>query len=229
MTCGGSTSPGVSHRRCTRLPARSGLASRATGRTAHRADEIPTPPFVGSMGPTLAPCPSRLARRSRKSAVRAKPASRWTGLLVLRGSRGKSAPFVLSTQGLAPGFWSCVATSNARPRWPRKPVPAIPNASSARPRQLRERGREHHRHDRGLRLGGAQPAALDAMCDEVVRITPPPGGSPSLQFARSDTSVPNTYAGDGPRAGPAQTSDGRCDKDASWNPQMLASSGGKSG
>jgi hypothetical protein len=44
------------------------------------------------------------------------------------------------------------------------------------PRQLRERGREHQRQDRGLSLVGFQPAALDAMGDEVVRITPTPRG-----------------------------------------------------
>jgi hypothetical protein len=38
-------------------------------------------------------------------------------------------------------------------------------------RQLRERGREHQRQDCGLSLVGLQPAALDAMRDEVVGIT----------------------------------------------------------
>jgi len=44
------------------------------------------------------------------------------------------------------------------------------------PRQLRERGWEHQWRDAALGLVGRQPAALDAMRDEVVGITPTPGG-----------------------------------------------------
>jgi hypothetical protein len=44
------------------------------------------------------------------------------------------------------------------------------------PRQLRERRREHQRRDAALRVVGLQPAALDAMRDEVVGVTPPPRG-----------------------------------------------------
>ena len=44
------------------------------------------------------------------------------------------------------------------------------------PRQLREGGREHQRRDAALGLAGLQPAALDAMRDEVVGITPTPRG-----------------------------------------------------
>jgi hypothetical protein len=42
------------------------------------------------------------------------------------------------------------------------------------PRQLREGWREHQRRDAALGLAGPQPAALDAMGDEVVGITPTP-------------------------------------------------------
>jgi hypothetical protein len=44
------------------------------------------------------------------------------------------------------------------------------------PRQLREGRREHQRQDAALSLIGPQPAALDAMGDEVVGITPTPRG-----------------------------------------------------
>jgi hypothetical protein len=44
------------------------------------------------------------------------------------------------------------------------------------PRQLREWRREHQRRDAALRVVGLQPAALDAMRDEVVGVTPTPRG-----------------------------------------------------
>ena len=44
------------------------------------------------------------------------------------------------------------------------------------PRQLRERWREHQRRDAALSVVGVQPAALDAMRDEVVRIASTPRG-----------------------------------------------------
>jgi hypothetical protein len=42
------------------------------------------------------------------------------------------------------------------------------------PRPLREGWREHQRRDAALGLVGLQPAALDAMRDEIVGITPTP-------------------------------------------------------
>jgi hypothetical protein len=44
------------------------------------------------------------------------------------------------------------------------------------PRQLRKGWREHQRQQPGLGLVGLQPAALDAMRNEVVGITPTPRG-----------------------------------------------------
>ena len=116
-----------------------------------------------------------LHRVPGKSAAKPNAASHLAGLLVLRGSRGKSARF------------SCGSNHLDRLlvlRGHQQDSTEMPEEIGTGhtefllgeiPRQLRERGREHQRQDRGLRLVGVQPAALDAMRDEVVGITTTPG------------------------------------------------------
>ena len=110
-----------------------------------------------------------------KSAGKSNPVKDFTGLLVLRASRGKSAGFSRRVNDLrrllvlrGPEQDSTEMAEEIGAGDPEFLLGEIP-------RQLRERGRELQRQDRGLGLVGAQPSALDAMRNEVVGITPTPG------------------------------------------------------
>jgi hypothetical protein len=111
-----------------------------------------------------------------KSADKSSPVNDFTRLLVLRRSRGKSAGFSRQVNDLrrllvlrGPEQNSTEMAEEIGAGDPEFLLGEIP-------RQLRERGREHQRQDRGLGRVGAQPSALDAMRDEVVGITPTPRG-----------------------------------------------------
>jgi hypothetical protein len=97
------------------------------------------------------------------------------------------------------------------------------------PRQLRERGREDQRQDRGLGLVGVQSAALDTMRDEVVGITPTPGrlrpGAPRDLTRRGRTGALATT--DPPVRHKPATADAA--GTLREHPQMLASSTGTQG
>ena len=109
-----------------------------------------------------------------KSAAKPTTVNHLTGLLVLRGLTGKSARF------------SCGIKYVGRPlvlRGQKQDSTEMPEEIGAGyakfflreiPRQLREGCREHQGRDAALGLAGPQPAALDAMRDEVVGITPTP-------------------------------------------------------
>jgi hypothetical protein len=99
-----------------------------------------------------------------------------TGLLVLRNSRRKSARFSSRFKDL-PRLLVLRGDEQHSPEMAEEIGAGNPEFLLREiPRQLKERGRVHQRQDRGLRLVGVQPAALDAMADEVVQITTPPGG-----------------------------------------------------
>ena len=110
------------------------------------------------------------------SAAKSLPSNDFIGLLVLRGSRGKSDRFSCGINHL------CRLLVLRGPQQDPTEMAEEIGAGDAEfllreiPRQLRERGREHQRRDAALSLVGFQPAALDAMRDEVIRITPTPRG-----------------------------------------------------
>ena len=120
----------------------------------------------------LSPLADRVLRGGRgKSAAKPNTVSHLTGLLVLRGSLGKSARFSCGIKHVG-GLLVL--------RGPQHDSTEMPEEIGARdaefllgeiPRQLREGRREHQRRDAALGHTGLQPAALDAMGDEVVGIT----------------------------------------------------------
>ena len=100
----------------------------------------------------------------------------FTGLLVLRGSPGKSVCFSSRINHLprllvlrGPEQNSTEMAEKIGPHHAERVLGEIP-------RQLREGRREHQRQDDGLGLLGLQAAALNAMRDEVIGITSTPGG-----------------------------------------------------
>ena len=99
-----------------------------------------------------------------------------TGLLVLRGSRGKSDRFPCRINHLGRLLVLHGHQQDSTE------MPEEIGAGDAEfllreiPRQLREWRREHQRQDAALGVVGPQSAALDAMGDEVVGITPTPRG-----------------------------------------------------
>jgi hypothetical protein len=127
--------------------------------------------------------------------------SHLTGLLVLRGSRGKldRVPFRINQLGRLLVLHGHQQDSTEMP----EEIGAGDAEFLLReiPRQLREWRREHQRRDAALGAVALQPAALDAMGDEVVGITPTPRGLCPRE--RSDRPAPNTRAGDGRHDGPA--------------------------
>jgi hypothetical protein len=97
------------------------------------------------------------------------------GLLVLRGSRGKSAGFSRRVNDLR-GLLVLRGSEQDSTEMAEEIGAGDPEFLLGEiPRQLRERGREDQRQDRALGLVSLQPAALDAMRDEVVGIMPTPG------------------------------------------------------
>lgn len=110
-----------------------------------------------------------------KLAAKSHMASHLTGLLVLRGSRGKSARFPCPINDLPRLL---VLRGDEQDSTEMAEEIGTRDAEfllGEIPRQLRERGREYQRQDRGPGLVGFELAALDAMRDEVVGITPTPG------------------------------------------------------
>jgi hypothetical protein len=98
------------------------------------------------------------------------------GLLVLRGSRGKSDRYPFGINHLG-----CLLVLHGHEQDSTEMSEEI-GAGHAEfvlgeiPRQLREQRRKHQRQNAALGLAGPQPAALNAMGDEVVGITPTPRG-----------------------------------------------------
>jgi hypothetical protein len=118
--------------------------------------------------------PRRVLQADRgKSAVNSNPASDLTGRLVLRGSRGKSARFPWQINDLPRLLVLCGDQQDSTEMTEEIGAGDPEFFLGEIPRQLRERRREYQRQDRGL--VSLQPAALDAMRDEVVGITPTPG------------------------------------------------------
>ena len=164
-----------------------------------------------------------------KSAAKSHTASHLTGLLVLRGSRGKSACFPCPINDL-PRLLVLHGDEQDSTEMAEEIGAGNPEFFLGEiPRQLREGWREHQRQQSGLGLVGLQPAALDAMRDEVVGITPTPRGlclgaprdltrrGRTGMLATSDTPVGREpMAADA--AGPLRE-----------HPQMLASSVGNQG
>ena len=111
-----------------------------------------------------------------KSAAKPNTANHLTGLLVLRGSWGKSARFPCRIKDL-PHLLVLRGAEQDSTEMAEKIGPGDAEFLLGEiPRQLRERGREYQRQDRGLCLVGFQPAPLHAMRDEVVEITTTPRG-----------------------------------------------------
>jgi len=166
---------------------------------------------------------------SGKSDATGNTVSHLTGGLVLRGSRGKSARFPCRINDLPRLL---VLRSHEQDSTQVAEEISADHAEgllSEIPRQLRERGREHQRQDRGLGLVGRQPPALDAMRDEVVGITTTPGRlcpcAPRDLTRRGRTgtlATANPPAGRKPMAADAA-------RPLREHPQMLASSAGNEG
>ena len=111
-----------------------------------------------------------------KSAATPNTASHLPGLLVLRGSRGKSDWFPCGIKYLG---YPLVLHGHQQDSTEMAEEIGAGDAEfflGEIPRQPRERGREYQRRDAALGLVGHQSAALDAMRDEVVGITPTPRG-----------------------------------------------------
>lgn len=116
-----------------------------------------------------------LQRDPGKSDAKPNTISHLTAPLVLRSSRGKSARFPCRINDL-PRFLVLRGAEQNSTEMAEEIGPGDAEFLLREiPRQLRERGREHQWQDRGLSLVGLQPAALDAMRDEVVGITTTPG------------------------------------------------------
>ena len=98
------------------------------------------------------------------------------GLLVLRGSRGKSDRFSCGIKHLG-GLLVLRGYQQHSTEMAEEIGPGDAEFLLGEiPRQLREGWREHQRQDAALGLVGLQLAALDAMRGEVVGITPTPRG-----------------------------------------------------
>lgn len=98
------------------------------------------------------------------------------GLRVLRGSRGKSDRFSRGINHLD-RLLVLRGSQQDSPEMPKEIRSGHAEFLLGEiPRQLREGRREHQRQDAALGLVGPQPAALHAMGDEVVGITPAPRG-----------------------------------------------------
>ena len=127
------------------------------------------------MAPTLAPRRSVLRGDRGKSVDKPSQVSHLTDLLVLRGSRGKSARFPCPINDL-PRLLVLHGDEQDSTEMAEEIGAGDPEFFLGEiPRQLREGWREHQRQQSGPGLVGLQPAALDAMRDEVVGITPTPG------------------------------------------------------
>jgi hypothetical protein len=178
------------------------------------------------MAPTLPARRSRLTRVRGKSAAKPHAASHLAGLLVLRRSRGKSAHFPCRINDLPRLLVLCGGQQDSTEMTEEIGAGDPEFFLGEIPRQLRERGREHQRQDCALGLVGLQPAALDAMRDEVVGITPTPGSlrpyAPSDLTGRGRTGTLATA--DAPVRHKPATADAA--GTLREHPQMLASSAG---
>ena len=175
------------------------------------------------MAPTVAPRRSRLAERSGKLDAKSSGINDFTGLLVLRSSRRKSARFSCRINHLdrplvlrGPEQDSTEMAEKIGPHDAERVLREIP-------RQLGQGRWQRQGQDDGLGLLSLQAAALDAMGDEVIRIASTPRGlrpcaSRNLTGWRRARTLPTTHAPVWPKPVAADAARPLCE-----HPEMLAS------
>ena len=155
---------------------RARAAARATAHTAARADEIPSP-RRSIRRPGLCHRADRvLPRAPGKSAEKPCVFNHFPGLLVLRGSRGKSTRFSWQLNDL-PCLLVLRSVQEDSAEMARKIGPHDTEFVLREiPGEVRKRRRQNQWRDRRRRRVGEHTPMLQAMGDEVVGITTTPGG-----------------------------------------------------